>query len=183
MRRVLFVIGLLVFIVSAGCRLFQIKAEDEGPIIVKNGTMTVDTKDDTGEWNDDGDWSHDTNGKIHGGKLWVLVIYKNASFCPAVSSQPVPKEGDKVDVNYSDGNFKAKFKVVGNNPPRTKVAKNDLVKKTDQRLQHGQDGDGGFITSVDIDNQPLDCQITKDNLDQIKICSSKTKCEDATPIR
>lgn len=177
MRRVAIVIIVLVLIVWAGCR--RRFAEDEGPIIVKNGSMTIDSADNTGKWNDDGggSYSHDTDNNAEG-HLWVLVRYKNSSFCPANGGQPAPAQGDKVDIDYSNANFKPTFKVVGNNPPRTKVPKNGLNKESDKRLRHGQAGDGEYITGVEVDNQPLNCQITKDNLEEIKICSVEAKCKE-----
>ena len=107
----------LMLIAAAGCKLFRGKAEDEGPIIVKNGSMTVDTVD--GQWNDDGDWSNDTTNAQHGGDLWVLVIYNDGSFCPASGNPatPAPAQGHPLHIEYSEPGFKPKFNVVGNNLP------------------------------------------------------------------
>jgi hypothetical protein len=190
MRKVVFVTIALVLIAAAGCRYFRIKVEDEGPIIVKNGSMTVDTADDTGQWNDDGDWSNDTTGKQHGGDLWVLVIYKDGSFCPSSGSpvKPDPAHGHPVQIESTDSNFKPKFNVAGSNPPRTKVSpKNDFVRDNanHKRLQHEQAGE--YIKGVKLPgggggDQDLQCDFDPAKLNQIKICSSKAKCEDATPV-
>ena len=193
MRRVVSVTIVLALIVAAGCRWFRIKVEDEGPIIVKNGSMTVDTADDTGTWGEDTDWSNETTGKQHHGDLWVLVIYKDRSFCPATSDnppKPAPANGSPLQIEYTQANFKAKFNVVGN-PARTKVGpKNDLERdQAHKRLQHGMAGDNQYITGVKLppagpggQDRNLDCDFSPAKLDQIKICSSEAKCQDAIPV-
>lgn len=180
MRKVLFVVVALA-ITAFACSKSKIKADDEGPIIVKNGSMTVDTTDNTGKWSEDqGEWSQETTGKTHHGDLWVLVIYNDGTFCPAVGTpaQPAPKQGTPVKIEYSESNFNPMFKLNGNRD-KTRVSKQDLAKESDQRLRHGQQGDGGYITHV----KDLDCDITKENLNQIKICSSESTCKDAHPVQ
>jgi len=158
---------------GSACRWLKIKSQDEGPIIVQNGSMNIDTANDA-EWTgENGQWSNET-GKDHGGDLWVWV-YLKGSTDPACSGQGTP-----VEIDYSEGGFKAKFDVVGNNPPRTKASpKGQLDMKSKQRLVHGE-GDNGYITGVEIHNQPLmNCTITSTNLTSIHICSTgdQQKCK------
>jgi len=199
MRRVVYVTIALVLIAAASCSRFAPRFDDEGPIIVKNGSMTIDTADTTATWEEKGDWSNETTNKQHGGDLWVLVIYKDRSFCPATSDNP-PKpnpqraNGRPLHIEYTEPNFNAKFNVVAGgpgNPTRTKVSpKNDFARdQTDhKRLTHGRAADGESITGVKFpgtgggQDQNLDCNFHPAKLDQIKICSSEAKCKDATPI-
>ena len=134
-------------------------SEDEAPIIVKNGSMTIDT---AGEWQDDGGaWSNET-GKDHRGDLWVRVNLTDGTTCKGT--------GRPVHVEYSVGGFKAIFNVAGN-PARTKVSpKGQLAADGTHRLRHGESG--GHITGVRITGAELTCNITANNLDAINICSS-----------
>ena len=172
MRKVGCVVITFALVAAVGCRSNRIKAEDEGPIIVRNGSLTVDTSDTSAKWTDDGDWSHETTDKMHHGDLWVLVLLKDGSKCPA-SGQP--EQGSPVQIDYSEAGFKAMFKVVGNNPPRTKVSpKNDFRKASDQQIVH--DGTG-HVTGIKINGHDLSCAGIDTQLDQIKICSSDVKCK------
>ena len=141
-------------------------SEDEGPIIVKNGSMVIDTD---GAWQEDGGaWSNET-GKDHKGDLWVRVNLQGGTKC-AGSGRPV-------HVEYSVGGFNAIFNVAGN-PARTKVSpKGQLVADGAQRLRHG--AAGGYITGVRIGGTALSCGITQNNLEAINICSSRdvTDCQ------
>jgi hypothetical protein len=176
MRKAIYVSTAVALVVAlaaqTGCR--RKVSQDEGPIIVQNGSMTVDTDKDA-EWQDDGGgaggaWKNET-GKDHGGDLWVWVYLNDGTTCSG--------HGTPVQINYSAGGFKAKFDVVGN-PPRTKVSpKGQFELKTKQRLGHGADGDGGYINGVEIHQQPLTCNITSTNLTSIHICSTgdEQKCK------
>src|SRR6185369_17279941 len=110
-----------------------------------------DTADTTATWEERGDWSNETTNKQHGGDLWVLVIYKDRSFCPATSDNPPNPQranGRTLHIEYTEPNFNAKFNVVAGgpgNPTRTKVSpKNDFARdQTDhKRLTHGRAADG-----------------------------------------
>ena len=172
MRTGIYVSTALVLVVTlaaqTGCR--RRVSQDEGPIIVQNGSMVIVTASDA-EWQDDsgGAWTNET-GKDHRGELWVRVDLTDGTPCMG--------SGHPVQVDYSVGGFKAMFNVVGN-PARTKVSpKGQLEKETNQRLRHGTAGDGGYVTGVKINGQDLTCNITRDNLVSINICSSQddTKC-------
>jgi len=162
MRKKIVVGAAVVAIVVAGVIIWKIikGSEDEGPIIVKNGSMTIDTD---GVWQDDGGaWSNET-GKEHRNELWVRVNLTNGTTCPG--------SGHPVHVEYSEGGFKAIFNMAGN-PVRTKVSpKGQLSLDGAQRLRHG--ASGGYITAVRINGTELTCGITQTNLDSINICSSE----------
>lgn len=142
-------------------------SEDEAPIIVKNGSMTIEIED--GAWQEDGGaWSYES-GKDHKGDLWVRV--------DLTSGDPCKGTGHPVRVDYSEQSFQAIFNVVGN-PARTKVSpRGQLTAESTQRLRHG--ASGGFITGVRIGNSQLTCNITQTNLSAINICSSADveKCQ------
>ena len=155
-------------IVAAGCTR-GIKSQDEGPIIVQNGSMSIDTARGA-KWSPEdsnGQWSNET-GKNHGGDLWVYVYFKGST-AAACSGQGTP-----VEIAYTPGSFKAKFDVVGNgSSARTKASpKGQLEKISDQRLEYGEHG-VGYIDHVELHNQTLpNCNITISNLDSIHICST-----------
>ena len=74
-------VALVTIVGTIGCSRFKIKAEDEGPIIVKNGSMTIDTDGANAAWRDDGGaWSNET-GKDHRGDLWVRVDLTDGTMC------------------------------------------------------------------------------------------------------
>jgi hypothetical protein len=158
-------VALVIIVGAIGCSRFKLKAEDEGPIIVKNGSMTIDTDGTNAAWQDDGGaWSNET-GKDHRGDLWVRVDLTDGTMCRPTNP------GHPVQIEYSISGFRPIFNVVGN-PARTKVSpKGQLDRETNQRLRHGS-GDGGYITGVRINGTPLSCDITRDNLKAINICSS-----------
>jgi hypothetical protein len=141
-------------------------ADEEAPIRVKNGSMTIDTED--GTWQADGGaWSNETVKKEHKGELWVRVNLTSGTTCKG--------SGHPVQIEYSDVGFKAMFNVVGN-PPRTKVGpKGQLDRDGDKRLKHGASGE--YITGVKINGSALNCDITQNNLDVINICSSAANKE------
>ena len=141
--------------------LRTLTSEDEAPIRVRNGSMTIDTED--GTWQADGGaWSNETVKKEHKGELWVRVNLTSGTTCKG--------SGHPLQIEYSDVGFKAMFNVVGN-PPRTKVGpKGQLDPDGDKRLKHGASGE--YITGVKINGSALNCDITQTNLDVINICSS-----------
>jgi hypothetical protein len=156
-------LALVITVGASGCSKFRGKAEDEGPIIVKNGSMTIETDDPNAAWQDEGGvWSNET-GKDHRRNLWVRVDLTDGTMCRATGP------GHPVQIEYSIAGFQPIFNVVGN-PARTKVSpKGQLDRETNQRLRHG---DGGHITGVRINGTLLTCNITRDNLKAINICSS-----------
>jgi hypothetical protein len=146
--------------------LIVTSSDDEAPIRVRNGSMTIDTD---GTWQADGGaWSNET-GKDHHNDLWVRVNLTNGTTCKG--------SGHPVHIEYSVNGFNAIFNVVGN-PARTKVApRNGLVFETNHRLRHGTQADGGYITGVRINGSLLTCDITQNNLDVINICSSASSAD------
>jgi hypothetical protein len=158
------VVGLTVAALAVAAYVISKKlSDDEAPIIVKNGSMTVDTVD--GRWEEDGgSWRNET-GKQHGNELWVKVVLTNSTTCRG--------SGHPVVIDYSAAGFQAIFNVTGGKTPRTIVApRAQLNLETSQRLRHGAAGDGGYITGVRIGGNPLQCGITQSNLDAIHICSA-----------
>jgi hypothetical protein len=141
--------------------LIVTSSDDEAPIRVRNGSMTIDTD---GTWQADGGaWSNET-GKVNHNDFWVRVNLTNGTTCKG--------NGHPVQVEYSVAEFKAIFHTAGN-PVRTKVEpRNGLVLETNHRLRHGTQADGGYITGVRINGNLLTCDITQNNLDVINICSS-----------
>ena len=163
MRRIVLVVAALALVGAAGCRSNRIKAEDEGPIIVKNGSMTIDTAMDARWDNDNNQWSNET-GKTHRGELYVRVDLTNGEKCTG--------SGNPVHIETNEPSFTAKFNIVGS-PARTKVTpKNDFTRQSDQRLRHDDTGTATYITKVKINGSDLACNITKDNLTAVSICSS-----------
>lgn len=158
MRKILIATGVVVAVVVVWWVVTG--SEDEAPIRVRNGSMTIET---SGEWKDDGGaWSNETGKKGHKGDLWVRVDRANAPSCMGT--------GRPVHIEYSAGGFQAIFNVAGN-PARTKVSpKGQLTKETNQLLRHGSSG--GYITGVRINGTALTCDITQTNLKVINICSS-----------
>lgn len=172
-------LGLVAVGTAASC-IKGFRSQDEGPIIVGNGSMTIDTANDA-KWGGDNahdQWSNET-GKHHGGDLWVWVYFKGDK-APACSGQGTP-----VEIYYTPGSFKAKFDVVGNgSSTRTKVSpKGQIDKISEQRLEYGAHG-VGYIDHVEIHNQRLpNCDITITNLDSIHICSTANPTGDSTKCR
>jgi len=143
-----------------------IKSQDEGPIIVQNGSMTIDTRD--GEWQAAGGGWKNVTGKDFENKkeLWVRVDLKDGT-CKG--------SGHPVQVEYSVGGFKAIFSIAGGKKPQTIASprgRGKLERETGQRLRHGKSGDGGYIERVKISGTTFSCNITEDNLKAVNICSS-----------
>ena len=156
------VIAAAVVVVAVAIVIFIVtSSDDEAPIRVKNGSMTIDTD---GTWQEEGGgWSNET-GKDHHNELWVRVDLTDGNTCKG--------NGHPVHIEYSVAGFKAILNPAGN-PVRTKVApRAGLDLETNQRLRHGNSGDGGYITGVRINGTLLSCNITQNNLRVINICSS-----------
>jgi hypothetical protein len=158
-------------------------SDDEEPIQVKNASNTLkmesasmDVVTEDGVWAPDGtdEYTNDTTQKVHQKELWIAVLFTDPDAKCTASGNPV-------DIAYSDTRGSAEFKVKegsGSNPHRTKVKlKGNAWSVADKKtLQYTSEG---HISGVKIKNKDLPCQITKDNLKEIRICSSETqkKCQ------
>ena len=166
-QKVLIGAGIVVVAPSAVAAFWLLGADEEAPIIVKNGSMTVETASPA-EWADSGgQWTHDSK-KTHGGELWVKILVTNGPPCTG--------SGHPVHVDFSQAGFQANFNVAGNGsstaPYRTVVTpRGQLDKESPIRLRHGTAGTG-YITGVKIGSNDLNCGITQANLNYIAICSS-----------
>jgi len=143
-------------------------SEDEAPIIVKNGSTTIETFD--GKWADDqgARWRNDTL-KTHGNELWVRVDFTDGTSSCKASGHPVM-------IDYSQPGFQAIFNFANG---RTNVSpKGGLTGVSNQLLQHGNHQDGGHITDVRVNGQSIPgCDSTKiaTVLDEVRICSSASQ--------
>jgi hypothetical protein len=169
-RTLLTVAVITLGLVMAGCNLWKrIKGSDEeAPIIVKNGSIHLETK---AKWTPDGrDWINDTPAnQVHGGELWVKVMSK-AKPCPVTAGHPVI-------IQYSDLSVQAHFNP-GGNPTRTRVQVTGRWNRDDaQHLSSGTTGDLGHITGVRVGSSDLSsCDFTAGQLDAIEVCSSEAAC-------
>ena len=101
MRKILIATGVVVAVVVVWWVVTG--SEDEAPIIVKNGSIEIETLD--GEWkNGGGAWINQTSGKVNSGELWVKVTSSTGT-CRAV--------GKPVHVQYSQPNVHAVFTTSG----------------------------------------------------------------------
>jgi hypothetical protein len=138
-------------------------SEDEGPIIVKNGSIDIETQD--GVWTDGGgDWINQTSGKVNGGDLWVKVTSSTGT-CRA-SGQPV-------HIQYSQPGVQVTFITSGVWWfAKTRVAPKSAIAFVDgKHLRAGAAGDGGHITEVRTQNLTCTLSPTSANV-EINICSS-----------
>jgi hypothetical protein len=171
-------------IVVVGIIVFKaLSDDDEAPIIVRNGSMDFDIDDPShGEWKDNNNaWSFETpSGKVHQNRFWVRADLKDGSHCSGT--------GQVVRIDYSDPSFHALFNPGNGIDGTTKRSQltpkgNGQIEGVDaQHLRHGAHNDGGYITDVRVNGQPLkngqaDCTITQANLDQVNVCSNKNKCQ------
>ena len=149
--------------------MFVRGADEEAPIIVKNGSMHVDTQD--GKWVENGNtWSNETPPQAnHGPNFYVLVKLKSGPNCTG--------NGREVRIDYSDTTLNPVF-TSGGGPggrARTQLAprrKFSLVDPaTPKQLLHGSDGDNAYITKVSVGAQTCD-GLTRETLDEIRICSN-----------
>ena len=170
-RRTVYVTAAVIVVAVVAIVWQRIRAsEDEAPIIVKNGSIEIETLD--GEWKDGGDaWINQTSGKINSGELWVKVTSSTAT-CRAV--------GKPVHVQYSQPNVRAVFTTSGFWwTTKTRVSpQGGLAFVNRKRLRAGTAGDGGHIAEVRTQN--LTCAIApgSENV-EISICSSSktTACQ------
>ncbi len=154
------VVGLL----AVSCARFG-SADDEAPIIVKNGSIEIETAD--GEWkNGDDAWVNQTTGKHNDKELWVKVTSSTGT-CRGV--------GQPIRVQYSQANTRAVFTTGGSLfQHRTRVGPQAAINFVDSKhLRAGTAGDGGHITGVQSQN--VTCSLTAESSNvEISICSSRT---------
>ena len=171
-NKVLIAAAFGVLLLAAAIVIWQrIKAsEDEGPIIVKNGSIEIETID--GEWKDGGsDWFKDSPGRINGGDLWVKVTSSTGT-CRAM--------GKPVHVQYSVPGNQVTFTTSGAWWwSKTRVSPRSGITRVDgKHLRAGTSGDGGHITEVRAQNLTCSLSSTSANV-EINICSSSkvTACQ------
>jgi hypothetical protein len=163
-------IGVLLLVVAVTIWLRVRLSEDEGPIIVKNGSIEIETVD--GEWKDGGsDWFKDSPGRINSGDLWVKVTSSTGT-CRAMG-KPVHVQysvpGNQVTFTTSGAWWWSKTRV----SPRSGIASVD-----GKHLRAGTSSDGGHITEVRAQNLTCSLSSTSANV-EISICSSSrvTACQ------
>jgi hypothetical protein len=171
MRKRIYVTAAVIVVAVVAIVWLRIRSsEDEAPIIVKNGSIEIETAD--GEWKDGNDaWINQTSGKINSGELWVKVTSSTGT-CRAV--------GKPVQVEYSQPNVRAVFTTSGFWwTTRTRVSPKAGLTFVDRKhLQAGTPGDGGHITEVRTQN--LTCSLSANSTNvEINICSSSkvTACQ------
>ena len=155
------VVGLLAFLWMKGG-----PSDDEGPIIVKNGSIEIETVD--GQWKDGEDaWVNETTGKHNHKDLWVKVTSSTGT-CRGV--------GQPIRVQYSKSNDRAVFSTGGSflGRPRTRVGPETAITFVDSKhLRAGTAGDGGHIAAVQA--RSVTCRIEAERANvEISICSSAT---------
>jgi len=170
-NRALIVAASAALLVALGIYIVQrIRAsDDEGPIIVKNGSINIETIG--GDWQDGGsDWINET-GKGNGGELWVKVTSSTGT-CRA--------SGKPVHIQYSEPSVHVIFTTSGMWwTSRTRVSPKSGIARVDgQHLRAGNAGDGGHITEVRTQNVTCPLSPTSANV-EINICSSSkvTACQ------
>ena len=140
-------------------------SEDEAPIIVKNGSIDIETAD--GEWKAGDDaWVNETTGKHNHNELWVKVTSSTGT-CRGV--------GQPIRVQYSKSNDSAVFATGGSflGRHRTRVGPQAVIIYVDSKhLRAGTAGDGGHINAVQA--RSVTCAIAADSSNiEISICSSQ----------
>ena len=126
-------------------------ANDEAPIIVKNGSMTVEIRQ--GAWVNGGThWGHVT-GNQSDDDLWVQIDLTSGP-CPVIS-------GNQVHIDYSGGGPQTTFHA--SNTGTRLTPRSEFAQETPDRLRRGSSDDGGHITGVRAGSQQ-GCQITQQTL-------------------
>jgi len=172
MRMKMFAGAAILVLVIAGLFVLQrVKsAQEEAPIIVRNGSINIETQD--GQWNDGGnEWINQTSGTVNSGELWVKVTSSTGT-CRA-SGKPVHIQysvpGNQVTFTTSGVWWFSKTRV----SPKSAIA---LVDST--HLRAGNARDGGHITEVRTQNLTCTLSANSSNV-EINICSSSkvTACQ------
>jgi len=171
-RKVVFAVAAAVIVlVIAGVIWQRIRSsQDEGPIIVQNGSIDIQTLD--GEWQDGNtDWINQTSGTINSNELWVKVTSSTGT-CRA--------SGKPVHIQYSDPSVHVIFTTQGMWwTAKTRVSPKSSIAFVDgKHLRAGTAGDGGHITEVRAQNTTCSLSPTSANV-RITICSSSsvTDCQ------
>jgi len=171
MRKKLYVTAAVIVIAVVAIIWQRVKSsEDEGPIIVKNGSIEIETVG--GEWKEgNNEWINQTTGTMNANDLWVKVTSSTGT-CRGV--------GKPVHIQYSQPSVHLVFTTSGmwwtaktRVSPKAGVA---LVDRT--HLRAGTAGDGGHITEVRAQNQT--CTLSADSMNvEVNICSSSkvTACQ------
>ena len=151
--------------------LLRIRAsQDEGPIIVGNGSIDIQTID--GQWQDgNSEWINQTSGTVNSGELWVKVTSSTGT-CRA--------SGKPVHIGYSVPGNQVTFTTSGLWWfSTTRVSPKSAIAFVDSKhLRGGTPGDGGHITEVRTQNLTCTLSANSSNV-EINICSSSkvTACQ------
>jgi len=151
--------------------LLRIRAsQDEGPIIVGNGSIDIQTID--GQWQDgNSEWINQTSGTVNSGELWVKVTSSTGT-CRA--------SGKPVHIDYSVPGNQVTFTTSGLWWfSKTRVSPKSAIALVDSKhLRAGTPGDGGHITEVRTQNLTCTLSANSSNV-EINICSSSkvTACQ------
>jgi hypothetical protein len=138
-------------------------SQDEGPIIVQNGSIDIETID--GEWKDgNSEWINQTSGTLNANELWVKVTSSTGT-CRA--------SGKPVHVQYSAPGVQAIFTTSGMWwLAKTRVSPRSGIAFVDgKHLRAGAAGAGGHITEVRAQSQTCSLSPQSQNV-RIVICSS-----------
>ena len=158
-RLTLFVILGLVIAAVVSYLIFQRwfrLANDEAPIIVKNGSITAEIS--SGVWvPGDNSYRHVT-GNSFGNNLWVQI---------ELTTQPCADiSGNQVHIDYSVPGPQTTFH--GSNTGTSLTPRSEFRQETTMRLRRGQLGDGGYISGVRAGSSK-GCDFTQANLRAICI--------------
>ncbi len=171
-NRVLLTVVLAVTFVALAAVIWQrIRAsQDEGPIIVRNGSINIETQD--GQWQDgNSEWINQTSGTVNSGELWVKVTSSTGT-CRA--------SGKPVHIQYSVPGNQVTFTTSGVWWfSKTRVSPKSAIALVDSKhLRAGTAGDGGHITEVRTQNLTCTLSANSSNV-EINICSSSkvTACQ------
>lgn len=156
--------AVVIVLVVVALILLRIRAsQDEGPIIVGNGSIEIRASD--GEWKDGtSEWINQTSGTINKNELWVKVT-SSAGTCRA--------SGKPVHVQYSVPSVHVIFNTSGAWWwAKTRVTpRSDISFVNAKQLRAGTAGDGGHITEVRAQSQTCSLPAGAQNV-AIAICSS-----------
>lgn len=144
-------------------------SQDEGPIIVQNGSIDIETLD--GEWKDgNSDWINQTSGTVNSNDLWVKVTSSTGT-CRAM--------GKPVHVQYSESSVHVTFTTSGMWWfAKTRVTPKSAIARVDGKHLRAGPAGSGHITEVRTQN--LTCSLAPDSQNvRIAICSSSkvTDCQ------
>jgi hypothetical protein len=163
--KIVFRTAAVVIVLVVAALLWQrIKSsQDEGPIIVGNGSIEIQATD--GEWKDgNSEWINQTSGTVNANQLWVKVTSSTGT-CRA--------SGKPVHVQYSEPSVHAIFTTSGMWWfAKTRVTPRSGIAFVDgKHLRAGNPGGGGHITEVRAQSQTCSLSPESQNV-RIAICSS-----------